>query len=222
MASEPESKQHTYRGSAVEVVWDTRLCIHVGECTHARGEVFEVGRRPWCDPDRADAGTVAAVVERCPTGALSYTRSDGGRSEATPAANTIAVANNGPLYVRGELEIEGAPADAPGLRTRAALCRCGLSTNKPFCDNSHEAAGFRDHGAIGEKGETLEAHGGPLKINPRPNGPLVISGNLTLTSAAGLPTWSGTRVALCRCGESSNKPFCDGTHALVGFSTDAG
>jgi CDGSH-type Zn-finger protein len=50
----------------------------------------------------------------------------------------------------------------------------------------------------------------------------VISGNLTLTSAAGLPTWSGTRVALCRCGESSNKPFCDGTHALVGFTTDAG
>ncbi len=217
-----ESKQFTYPGSDVDVVWDGRLCIHVGECTRARGDLFESGRKPWCDPDLAPADTVAVVVERCPTGALSYTRLDGGAPEATPATNTITVANNGPLYARGELEIEGAPPDAPGLRTRAALCRCGLSANKPFCDNSHEAAGFRDHGAIGDTGTALEAHGGPLKITPRPNGPLVVEGNLTLSSAGGLPTWSGTRVALCRCGESSNKPFCDGTHALVGFRTDEG
>ena len=217
-----ESKQYTYPGRAVDVIWDSRLCIHVGECTRARGALFESGRTPWCEPDRADADSVAAVVERCPTGALSFTRTDGGASEAVPGENSIVVANNGPLYARGELQIEGAPPDSPGLNTRAALCRCGLSANKPFCDNSHEAAEFRDHGAIGETGETLEAHGGPLKINPRPNGPLVISGNLTLTSAAVLPTWSGTRVALCRCGESSNKPFCDGTHTLVGFSTDEG
>ena len=214
-----ESKQFTYPGSAVDVVWDGRLCIHVSECTRARGDLFESGRKPWCDPDRAEADMVAAVVERCPTGALSYIRKDGGPAEAARAENTITVANNGPLYARGELEIEGAPADSPGLRTRAALCRCGLSANKPFCDNSHEPAEFRDHGAIGETGEVLEVHGGPLKVTPRANGPLVISGNLTLNSAAGLPAWSGTRVALCRCGESSNKPFCDGTHALVGFKT---
>ena len=213
---------HTYPGTAVDVVWDGRLCIHVGECTRARGELFESGRKPWCDPDRAEADAVAAVIERCPSGALSYTRTDGGPAEATPAVNTIVVAGNGPLYARGELAIEGAPADAPGLRTRAALCRCGRSANKPFCDNSHEGAEFRDRGPIGDVGEPLEAHGGALRITPKPNGPLLVEGNLTLTTGHGLATWTGTRAALCRCGESANKPFCDGTHALVGFRTDGG
>jgi CDGSH-type Zn-finger protein/uncharacterized Fe-S cluster protein YjdI len=215
-----ESKQYSYPGSAIDVVWDARLCIHVGECTRARGALFESGRQPWCEPDRAEADTVAAVVERCPTGALTFTRSDDGAAEATPAENTITVANNGPLYVRGELVIEGAPPDAPGLRTRTALCRCGKSANKPFCDNSHEAAQFVDRGPIGDTGEPLEAHGGPLEIRPRPNGPLLIGGNLTMRSGHGLASWTGTRVALCRCGESANKPFCDGTHALVGFMTE--
>jgi CDGSH-type Zn-finger protein/uncharacterized Fe-S cluster protein YjdI len=213
-------KQYTYPGSAIDVVWDGSLCIHVGECTRARGAIFESGRNPWGDPDRADADTVAAVVERCPSGALSYTRSDGGPAEATPDANTIHVANNGPLYARGELVIDGAPQDAPGLRTRAALCRCGRSANKPFCDNSHERDEFRDRGPIGDTGEPLEALGGPLSVKPLPNGPLLVQGNLTISGGAGVATWSGTRVALCRCGESANKPFCDGTHALVGFQTD--
>jgi CDGSH-type Zn-finger protein/uncharacterized Fe-S cluster protein YjdI len=215
-----ESKQYSYPGRATGVVWDGRLCIHVGECTRARGTLFESGREPWCEPDSAEADMVATVIERCPTGALSYSRADGGPPETPPAANSIVVANNGPLYARGELEIEGAPQDSPGLRTRAALCRCGLSANKPFCDNSHESAEFRDRGPIGNAGEALEAQGGPLRVRPQRNGPLLVEGNLTLISGHGLPTWTGTRVALCRCGESANKPFCDGTHALVDFKTD--
>jgi CDGSH-type Zn-finger protein/uncharacterized Fe-S cluster protein YjdI len=218
MASEPE--QYTYPGGAIDVVWDGRLCIHVGECTRARGALFEIGRQPWCEPDSAEVDVVAAVVERCPSGALSYSRPDGTEFEAIPASNSIVVANNGPLYARGDLAIEGAPENAPGLRTRAALCRCGRSANKPFCDNSHEAAEFRDRGPIGDVGEQLAAQGGPLSIRALANGPLLVEGNLTLTSGHGLPTWSGTRVALCRCGESANKPFCDGTHALVGFKSD--
>jgi CDGSH-type Zn-finger protein/uncharacterized Fe-S cluster protein YjdI len=215
-----ESEQYTYPGSAVDVVWDARLCIHVGECTRARCDLFESGRKPWCEPDSTDPDTVAAVVERCPTGALTYARSDGGPAEATPLRNTITVASNGPLYARGELVIEGAPADAPGLRTCAALCRCGLSANKPFCDNSHEDAGFRDRGPIGTVGEQLKTQGGPLTVTPRPNGPLLIEGNLTLISGQGQARWTGTRVSLCRCGQSANKPFCDGTHALADFKTE--
>jgi CDGSH-type Zn-finger protein/uncharacterized Fe-S cluster protein YjdI len=215
-----ESKRYSYPGSAIDVAWDGNLCIHVGECTRARGELFESGRKPWCDPDSGDAAAAAAVVERCPTGALSYIRKDGGPAEIAPPENSIVVANQGPLYARGELVIDGAPAGAPGLRTRAALCRCGLSTNKPFCDNSHELADFSDRGPIGVVGEPLESSGGPLAISPRPNGPLVVEGNLTLISGHGLAAWTGTRAVLCRCGESANRPFCDGTHALVGFRTE--
>ena len=207
----------TYEGDELTVTWDRRLCIHVGECTRARGELFVSGRDPWCDPD---GGGVAEVVERCPTGALAHGGPDGTSGEAPAEENTVLVSNNGPLYARGELEIHGAADDMTGVRFRTALCRCGLSSSKPFCDGSHEAGGFVDRGAVGGTGEALESTGGPLVVKPVANGPLLVNGNLTITSGHGRPTWHGTRAALCRCGHSANKPFCDGSHSREGFVSD--
>ncbi|MBI2684425.1 MAG: CDGSH iron-sulfur domain-containing protein [Actinobacteria bacterium] len=211
---------HTYAGKDLDATWDARLCIHVGECTRAHGELFKSGRDPWGEPDRADADTVAEVVTRCPTGALAYVRKDGGPAETPNAENTAVIANNGPIYVRGDLGIPGIPADMPATSFRAALCRCGESKNKPFCDNSHESTGFVDRGAVGRTGSPLEAIGGPLVIRPLPNGPLLVSGNLTIVSGLGRRAWQGTKTSLCRCGRSSDKPFCDSTHTKVGFVAD--
>jgi CDGSH-type Zn-finger protein len=105
------------------------------------------------------------------------------------------------------------------VKYRAALCRCGQSKNKPFCDNSHEDAGFKDYGAVGEIGEELEATGGKLHVTPRPDGPLLVKGNVTITTGSGRQAWQGTETAMCRCGESQNKPFCDGKHKEVGFKS---
>ncbi|MCH7834042.1 MAG: CDGSH iron-sulfur domain-containing protein, partial [Proteobacteria bacterium] len=82
------------------------------------------------------------VVLRCPTGALSVEFADGSHVEQADVINTVHVAYNGPLFVRGNLDIDGAPANAPGLKYRAALCRCGESGNKPFCDGQHKKVGF--------------------------------------------------------------------------------
>ncbi len=210
----------TYPGRAVGVTWDRRLCIHVAECTRARGEIFVSGRTPWGDPDRAEADVVAEVVERCPSGALAHARTDGGAAESPPAENVIVVANGGPLYAHGDLRIAEAPEDMPGVRTRAALCRCGLSSNKPFCDNSHEGAGFDDHGAIGAADAAAEGLGGELAITPSPNGPLLLQGGVTLVTGAGRRATSTSKTALCRCGQSSNKPFCDGSHKTAGFTSE--
>ena len=80
----------------------------------------------------------------------------------------------------------------PGVRFRAALCRCGLSKNKPFCDNSHETAGFKDYGAVGERGDGLKAEGGTLEIKPIKDGPLHVKGNLTVDRGQrGRPRWHG-------------------------------
>ena len=211
---------YTYPGEALDVTWDARVCIHVGECTRARGELFVRGRRPWGEPDRADAEVVAEVVRRCPTGSLAYRRRDGGPAETPDADNRITVSNRGPLYARGDLRIAGAPEDMPGVATRAALCRCGRSANKPFCDNAHEADGFEDRGPVGTAGEPLAQAGGPLEVTPLPNGPLVVRGNLTLVAGDGRVAWQGTKAALCRCGGSANKPFCDGAHQRIGFTTE--
>ena len=200
--------------------WDGRLCIHVGECGRADNALFEGGRKPWCQPDLVGVEQVKAVVARCPTGALTLLRKDEGPGEAAPARNTVVVANNGPLYLSGDLAIDGAAVDMDGVKRRAALCRCGASQNKPFCDNSHEKAGFADRGAVGSVGQALAAEGGPLTVKRAPNGPLLVSGNLTIVAASGRPAWTGTKAALCRCGLSKNKPFCDGAHAAGGFTAE--
>ncbi|MDA1257895.1 MAG: CDGSH iron-sulfur domain-containing protein [Chloroflexi bacterium] len=57
------------------------------------------------------------------------------------------------------------------------------------------------------------------KVND--NGPYVISGDVTLVDPEGNSfSWQGTAVALCRCGQSANKPFCDGAHKDANFSSE--
>jgi uncharacterized Fe-S cluster protein YjdI/CDGSH-type Zn-finger protein len=138
--------RRTYRGSNLEVSFDSDLCIHATECVRGLPAVFDRDRRPWILPDNVHADEVSAVVERCPTGALQYRRLDGRPGEQPSTATTVTPIEDGPLALRGDLVIrheDGALESLP----RAALCRCGQSKNKPFCDNSHVQAGFRASGA---------------------------------------------------------------------------
>ncbi len=208
-----------YPGEKSTVSWNGKLCIHIGECGRADGDLFVGGRKPWCQPDLASDDETEEVVLRCPTGALSVKFADGSRVEQAPAINSIQVAYNGPLFIRGDLQIDDAPTDVPGLKFRAALCRCGASKNKPYCDNSHLDANFRDYGAIGKSSENSGNSGGPLQVSPAPDGPLLVKGNVTLVSSSGRDSWQGSQTALCRCGASNNKPFCDGQHKKTGFKS---
>ena len=215
-----EKKVFKYDGADADVHWDERLCIHIGECGRAKNELFVGGRQPWCQPDLVSPDEVADVVDRCPTGALTYSRKHGGKGESADAENVVSVMYNGPLYIRGHLEVDGAAEDMSGVGFRAALCRCGKSKSKPFCDNSHEEAGFKDYGAVGENGEGFDTPGGTLKVGRAPNGPLLLSGNFTIVAASGRKAWKGKKAALCRCGHSQNKPFCDGAHKEANFQAD--
>jgi CDGSH-type Zn-finger protein/uncharacterized Fe-S cluster protein YjdI len=214
-----EQKILDFPGGEIDVHWDRRLCIHIAECGNAEGELFVGGRDPWCIPDTSTRAEVREICERCPSGALTYSDKTG-TPEQAPAENVIAVAYNGPLFATGRLDIAGAPEDMPGVRFRAALCRCGQSKNKPFCDNAHIGAGFEDAGSVGTRGPGIEAGGGPLSIKPLKDGPLLVEGNLSIRAGSGRLAWQGTRAALCRCGASKNKPFCDGSHKEAGFSAD--
>jgi CDGSH-type Zn-finger protein/uncharacterized Fe-S cluster protein YjdI len=207
---------HDFPGSEIDVHWDGRLCIHVGECGYAANSLFDGERDPWCVPDEVSTEEVREVCERCPSGALTYTDKSG-ESEQAPAENTATVVYNGPLYLTGDLDIADAAEDMAGTRFRAALCRCGASGNKPFCDNSHLKAGFQDFGAVGEKGTGLTAKGGPVTVKRIPNGPLMVEGTLSIRAGSGRVAWEGEKAFLCRCGASKNKPFCDGSHKDAGF-----
>jgi uncharacterized Fe-S cluster protein YjdI len=132
----------TYANDAIEVHWEPTLCIHVQNCVHKLPQVFKAEERPWIVVDGADAAAIAATVEACPTGALHYRRLDGGAQEEASDETTVEPRPNGPLFVRGNVRIVGEDGAVIREDTRVALCRCGGSGNKPFCDGTHRRIGF--------------------------------------------------------------------------------
>jgi uncharacterized Fe-S cluster protein YjdI/CDGSH-type Zn-finger protein len=141
--------RRVYRGRDIEVSFDLDQCIHIGECLRRMPAVFALGRRPWVAPDAASADEVAAIVERCPSGALQYHRLDGGPDETGPEPATVTPMRNGPLLIRGRVEVKHEDGTVE-VMPRATLCRCGQSKSKPFCDNSHLhlREGFRAPGEV--------------------------------------------------------------------------
>jgi CDGSH-type Zn-finger protein len=73
---------------------------------------------------------------------------------------------------------------------------------------------------VGESGDGFEQGGGKLRVRLAENGPLLLSGNFVIVASSGRIAWQGTEAALCRCGSSGNKPFCDGSHKAVGFKSE--
>jgi CDGSH-type Zn-finger protein len=161
-----------------------------------------------------DVERLVDIAHACPSGAIRYRRRDGRPDETAPPVNLAATREAGPYAFRGELYLDGAPAGF-----RATLCRCGASKNKPFCDGSHHDAGFAASGEppTGQATDMLAVRNGPLHVEPQPNGPLKVRGNLEIVSGTGRMVARVTSAFLCRCGGSRNKPFCDGTHATIGF-----
>ncbi len=207
----------TYRGKDLDVTFDLRRCIHVAECGKRLKDVFDTSQRPWAQPDNADADTVAKVIEHCPSGALKYVR-HGGTGEQPDETNTIIITESGEYRIRGELKLTKMGGELIAEESRMTLCRCGESANKPFCDNSHRKARFVAESTVHDNAAetaTFEANG-PLTIVMAP-GPLLLQGNFEIRDQTDTQIFRGDKTALCRCGDSANKPFCDGAHKTNGF-----
>jgi CDGSH-type Zn-finger protein len=132
--------------------------------------------------------------------------------------NTVIVNPNGPFTCRGRVTVVDADGNVVREGDAVALCRCGASKTKPFCDGSHGPAGFADEGTLADP-KLKAGEGAPaLKVTLAPNGPLILDGQLELRLGAGEEACQGVRTALCRCGQSANKPFCDGAHKAAGFT----
>jgi CDGSH-type Zn-finger protein/uncharacterized Fe-S cluster protein YjdI len=132
-----------YANDQIVVTWEPAYCIHTADCLNGLPAVFDPWRHPWIAVDEASADEIADVVLRCPTGALHFQRLDGGDQEPEPSDPTVQLRPNGPLFVRGKIRIEDASGHLIREDTRVALCRCGGSENKPFCDGTHRSIGFR-------------------------------------------------------------------------------
>jgi len=204
----------TVEGRAMTLMYEGHRCIHARFCVTGAPRVFLANvKGPWIHPDAVEVERLVAIAEECPSGAIRYRRKDGRPDESAPPVNLAAIRENGPYAFRAPLILDGATSGF-----RATLCRCGASKNKPFCDGSHHTIEFS---ATGEppSGQTdmLPARDGALAVDPQVDGPLRVRGNLEITSGTGRVVARLTAAYLCRCGGSAKKPFCDGTHARIGF-----
>jgi uncharacterized Fe-S cluster protein YjdI len=146
---EPRKRRDVSRSHAtdrIEITWEPRICVHVGECFQRLPEVFDPWQRPWVRPEAADPDTLAEVVMECPSGALHFRRLDAGPQEADligDEVELIALAD-GPMQVRGHAKLVDATGETIREDTRMVLCRCGSSRTKPLCDGTHRVIGFTD------------------------------------------------------------------------------
>lgn len=212
-------KRRRYANDTIEVSFNPRRCIHSAECVQRLPQVFDTDRTPWIDPDGADADRIADAIHHCPTGALRYRRLDQGVEEQPQKESTARMIPCGPLHLRGDIRVYDETGELLVHDTRVALCRCGFSENMPFCDNSHDRMEFIAPGELHEATDQARpATPTHVQIRETVDGPLVFQGSLTVIDSHG--QWCcKDKGALCRCGQSRNKPFCDGSHTRVGFST---
>ena len=217
----PDEPIEVARGEAGTIYFEARRCVHSRHCVLEEPEVFKANQKgEWIFPDMATPERLARVAHRCVSGAIRYERHDGGENETPPLVNLVRMRENGPLAVNAAISIIG-PDRAASDELRAALCRCGQSKNKPFCDQSHLAAGFTASGeAVTRPSSPLEQRDGPLVITPLRNGPLDVRGSAEICTGTGRTVDRTLAVRLCRCGQSNDKPFCDGSHRRAGFSAD--
>lgn len=133
-------RAYPYEGEGLILDDDLSLCTRAGYC----GDRFEnvwamIGR----SADPAVLERIRSMSALCPSGRIR-TRLPGAEPDEPDLAQSVAVIADGPLWVRGGVQVVAADGTAYEVRNRQTLCRCGASGNKPFCDGSHERVGFRD------------------------------------------------------------------------------
>lgn len=141
-ADPAKDKRDTYVGSKVTIHDNRALCAHAGICTDKLPSVWRMKQDPWIDADGADVDAIVDIVNRCPSGALSYSI-DGVENAAESATPAITVLKDGPYHVVGDVGLDVPRNDGTSGRNYT-LCRCGASKNKPLCDGSHWSVDFKD------------------------------------------------------------------------------
>lgn len=138
-----EDRQEQFSGSANMIInMDVSLCTSSGFCANRMTSIAEMA--PHTDDTQVRALAIA-MIEHCPSGALTYALEEGGENIEVDLPQQIAVVTEitsegpirGPLWVTGGISIIRADGQLLERRNRVTLCNCGHSQNKPLCDGSH-------------------------------------------------------------------------------------
>jgi len=142
-----QDRRDSYQGKKITIHDNRGICSHAGYCTDNLPLVFRTGIKPWIDPEGASPRDIKKIIKMCPSGALGYSENnvEYANQKADPE---IHVSRNGPLEIRGGIELEGFDLGDRASTEHYTLCRCGESKNKPRCDGSHWFAAFKDDEAL--------------------------------------------------------------------------
>ena len=132
-----------YSNDEVTVVWQPSECIHSKKCFHGLPQVFDPDNRPWVNIGGDNTAAIVDQVKACPSGALSIEQGDSPAVESVDDV-VIQVLPDGPFLVKGQISLSGVDGNNTDCEGATALCRCGASSNKPYCDGSHANIGFKD------------------------------------------------------------------------------
>lgn len=130
-----------YSNNDITIVWKPKTCIHAAECVKRLPKVYNPKEKPWIKIENATTAELKKQIDTCPSGALSYIdlKSNNQKLEENII---IDVMENGPLIIKGVIDINHKnKIEKTGKTT--ALCRCGFSENKPFCDGKHAKNNFK-------------------------------------------------------------------------------
>ncbi|WMN05920.1 (4Fe-4S)-binding protein [Marivirga arenosa] len=136
--------KRTYESEDLVVVWQPSLCMHSEKCWRGLPDVFQRDAKPWVNMDGADDKRIKEQVDMCPSGALSAYWKNEETEKSFKHTDTIQieVSKNGPLIVKGKIKILHSDGETEIKEKNTALCRCGSSKNKPFCDGTHHKIKF--------------------------------------------------------------------------------
>lgn len=141
---EAKERIKEYVNGDLTVVWKPAKCIHSGICVKTLPKVYDPNAKPWIQPMNATIDELKAQIDKCPSGALTYRMAGEAAGSGSGASDTISVSlvENGPLMVKGVIEIAYPDGSKEQREKNTAFCRCGASDNKPFCDGAHKKVGF--------------------------------------------------------------------------------
>ena len=128
----------------------------------------------------------------------------------------IEIMDDGPLIVSDLNSLEDGEGNGLAIKKKVALCRCGASGNKPFCDGSHKGAGFKS--SLSPAESSAPGKEGDAVVRSLGDGPYEVCGDIELCVEDDSELSGDDPYYLCRCGASENKPFCDGSHKRIGFT----
>lgn len=135
-----------YINGELTVIWKPDACLHSTICFRGLPKVFNPSRRPWIEPLADTQEAIIAQIKKCPSGALSYelnqikTENMENKTDHT----SITVTNKGPYLIKGKFLFVNSDGKEELKDGNIALCRCGASANKPFCDGSHKKSNVFD------------------------------------------------------------------------------